>query len=87
MSIRAVADRIVCVRERLETTEGGLIIPDSAETMKKSKKAIVVSAGPACKYVKDGDTILLIREGTEIDHEGTTYTVVRERAEDLIILT
>jgi chaperonin GroES len=83
--IRTVADRVVCIRhEPLDKTEGGIIIPDSFQ--KKDKRATIVSVGPLCKEVQVGDTIVLLRPGTEIEHEGKEYTIVRERGDDFVLL-
>jgi chaperonin GroES len=80
-----LADRIACIRkEALDKTEGGIIIPESFS--KKDNHAKVVAVGPKCEHTKVGDTILLVRAGTEIEVDGVEYTMTRETGDNYIIL-
>lgn len=83
MGMTAIADQVICIREEKEQTESGILIPDSAQ---KQSVAKVVSVGKECKYVKNDDTILLLRPGTKIVHDGKEYEIVRERADYFIII-
>ena len=82
MKIRPLQDRILVKRvDEEETTSGGIIIPDSAK--EKPQKGTVVAVGPGKKdeptTVSVGDTVLYGKySGTELQHEGTDYMIMRE---------
>ncbi len=84
-------NQIVIAPEVEETSAGGLLIPPSAENG-KSKRGQVVAVGPG-NSSKEGDitpikvtvgTKVMVRgyAGTEYEHQGKTYIVIRE--DDLI---
>ena len=87
MALRPLYAKLVVLRkEESDTTEGGIVLPDSAK--KVLDRGTVVKAGPgrqnsAGKYfplsVKDGDTILFEKyAGDEITEDGTTYLILSE---------
>jgi chaperonin GroES len=87
MDIRPLYDRIVVERlEEEETTESGLIIPDSAK--EKPQQGKVVAAGNGKKTedgktipldVKVGDRILFGKySGSDIKLGGNEYLIMRE---------
>ena len=82
VSIKPLADRVLIEPAAAEkTTASGIIIPDSAQ--EKPQKGTVIAAGPGKKdeptIVKVGDTVLYGKySGTELDHEGTDYLMMRE---------
>jgi len=64
-----------------EKTAGGIIIPDTAK--EKPQRGTVLAAGPGKKdepmTVKTGDTVLYGKyAGTEFNHEGQDYLIMRE---------
>ena len=64
-----------------EKTASGIIIPDTAK--EKPMRGTVVAAGPGKKdepmTVKAGDTVLYGKyAGTEVNHEGQDYLIMRE---------
>ena len=81
-SIRPLADRVLVEPAAAEqTTASGIIIPDSAK--EKPQKGTVVAVGPGKKdeptTVQVGDTVLYGKySGTELQHDGTDYMIMRE---------
>lgn len=64
-----------------EKTVGGIIIPDSAK--EKPAKAEVVAVGPGSKdepmSLQVGDVVLYGKyAGTEVEHEGEKYLIMRQ---------
>jgi co-chaperonin GroES (HSP10) len=82
--MRALGDKIICQRLQVSETEGGIILPGTVDN--RDKRAKVICVGPKCETIKAGDIILLVRNGTDIEHEGETYTIVRENGDDCIKL-
>ena len=91
MKLAPLDDRIVVQRlEAEETTEGGIVLPDTAK--EKPQQAKVVAVGPgrmlddgsrAGLDVKVGDTVLIGKyQGTEIIIDGEDYVFLK--AEDLL---
>ena len=85
------------VVQRLEaegTTEGGIVLPDTAK--EKPQKGTVVAVGPGRTLddgsrsgleVKEGDTVLFgTYSGTEITIDGEDYLIMKE-SELLAVLT
>lgn len=81
--LRAIADQIICVRQQKAETEGGIIIPTTSQ---KQNLADVVSVGPECQVAKPGDVIYLLRPGTDLDHDGKTHTLIKEKGDWMIIM-
>lgn len=66
--------------------EGGIIIPDVAQSMPIS--GIVVSVGPECKLLKLGDRVMFSRfAGHTWSHRGGETTVMMRESEILNLLT
>jgi len=87
MDLKPLADRVVVKpSEADEKTEGGIILPDTAQ--EKPQKGEVVAAGPGKKSdsgdtipmeVKKGDTVIYGKySGTEFTFEGVEYLIMRE---------
>jgi len=87
MNIRPLHDRVVVKRlEEEESTQGGIIIPDSAK--EKPQRAEVLAVGPGKKNddgtvvpteVKKGDKVLFGKySGNEITVDGEECLIMRE---------
>ena len=87
MKIRPLNDRVVVRRDDSEDiTEGGIVLPDSAQ--EKPQKGTVIAVGPgslnddgtrAELAVSKGDTVLFGKySGTEIQIDGEEFNVMRE---------
>lgn len=78
MNIKPFADRIL-VRPVAaeEKTVGGIIIPDSAK--EKPAKGEVLAVGGEEMVLRVGDVVLYGKyAGTEIEHEGEKYLIMRQ---------
>ncbi len=87
MNIRPLQDRILVKRiEEEETTEGGIIIPDTAKEKPIEGKVVAVGKGKVSEDgkvrpldVKKGDRILFGKyAGTEVKIEGEEHLIMRE---------
>lgn len=87
MNVRPLQDRLVVRRvESVETTKGGIIIPDSAKERPLEGEVIAVGAGKRLEDgtlvaldVKTGDRILFGKyAGTEIKLDGIEHLILRE---------
>lgn len=82
MNIKPLADRVLInPTPAEEVTMAGIIIPDSAK--EKPLRGEVVAAGTGTKdeemVVKPGDQVLYGKyAGTEIEHEGQKYLIMRQ---------
>lgn len=82
MNIKPLADRVLIKPVAAEEkTIGGIIIPDSAK--EKPAKGEVVSVGTGTKdeqmTLTEGDIVLYGKySGTEIEHEGEKYLIMRQ---------
>jgi chaperonin GroES len=82
VAIKPLADRVIVeVSAAEEKTASGIIIPDTAK--EKPQQGLVVAVGNGKKdeplTVKVGDKILYGKyAGTEINHEGKEYLIMRE---------
>jgi chaperonin GroES len=87
MKIRPLHDRIVVKRvEEEETTQGGIIIPDTAK--EKPQQGLVVAVGNGKLLddgklrpldVSQGDRVLFSKySGTEVQIEGEEHLIMRE---------
>ena len=82
MKFRPLHDRVLVESlESEENTDGGIIIPDTAQ--EKPQKGTVVAVGPGKKdepmTVNVGDTVLYGKySGTEFKYEGGEYLIMRE---------
>ena len=87
MKVKPLHDRVLVKRiEETETTQGGIIIPDSAKEKPQEGKVIAVGAGKRDDKgervpleVKKGDRILFGKyAGTEIKVGGKDQIILRE---------
>jgi chaperonin GroES len=87
MNIRPLYDRIVVKRiEEQETTQRGIIIPDSAKEKPHEGEVLAVGRGKRLEDgklvaldVKSGDRILFAKySGSEIKLNGAEYMIMRE---------
>ena len=87
MAIRPLDDKILVEPlEADERTTGGIVLPDSAK--EKPQQGKVIATGPGAllddgkraePLVKKGDVILYAKYGgTEIEHEGKDYLILKE---------
>ena len=76
--MRPLFDRVLVRRAKVVgETEGGLVIPDAAKILPSAGE--VVSAGPDCKCLGNGDKIFFSQyAGTEIEVEGEKLIILRE---------
>ena len=82
MSIKPLADRVLIEPAPAETkTLGGIIIPDTAKEKPLQGKVIAVGTGTKDEemVLKVGDEVLYGKyAGTEIEHEGNKYLIMRQ---------
>lgn len=82
VNIKPLADRVLVEPVAAEqTTASGIIIPDTAKEKPQKGKIIAVGNGKTDEpmTVKEGDTVLYGKyAGTEINHEGADYLIMRE---------
>ncbi|MGL1862898.1 MAG: co-chaperone GroES [Pseudodesulfovibrio sp.] len=78
MGLKPLSDRVIVKRkEEQEKTAGGIYIPDSAK--EKPQGGEVLAAGPECKTVKAGDSVLFAKyAGSEFAVDGEDLVVMRE---------
>ena len=87
MNVRPLQDRLLVRRvEEVETTKGGIIIPDAAKERPLEGKVLAVGSGKRLDDgtlvkldVKAGDRILFGKyAGTEIKIDGVEHLILRE---------
>ena len=82
MNIKPLADRVLIEPAAAETkTIGGIISPDTAK--EKPLQGTIVAVGNGTKdeemILKEGDKVLYGKyAGTEIEHEGKKYLIMRQ---------
>ena len=82
MNFKPLHDRVLVERvESDQKSAGGIIIPDTAQ--EKPQKGSVIACGKGTKdnpiTVKVGDNILYGKyAGTDLQHEGEDYLIMRE---------
>ena len=82
INIKPLADRVLVEPSEAETkTSSGIIIPDSAK--EKPQKGTVVAVGPGTNEnpitVKAGNSVLYGKyAGTELQHDGEDYLIMKE---------
>ena len=82
MNIKPLADRVLIEPAAAETkTIGGILIPDTAK--EKPLQGTIVAVGNGTKdeemILKEGDKVLYGKyAGTEIEHEGKKYLIMRQ---------
>ncbi|MFO7820269.1 MAG: co-chaperone GroES [Halanaerobacter sp.] len=89
MNIKPLGDRVVIkqVEAEEETTESGIVIPDSAQDEPQEGKVVAVGPGKrldngevAEMQVEEGDTIVYDDyAGTELKRNGEEYLVLSEK--------
>lgn len=95
MKLLPLDDRVVVQRlEAEETTQGGIVLPDTAK--EKPQKGKVVAVGPgrmlddgsrAAPEVSEGDTVLFGKyAGTEVTIDGEEYVILKA-SEVLAVIT
>jgi chaperonin GroES len=87
MKLRPLNDRILVKRlEEVNTTKGGIIIPDSAKEKPAEGKVVAVGSGKRGEdgkriplEIKKNDRVLFGKySGTEVKLEGEEYLILRE---------
>ena len=87
MKIRPLQDRIIVKRiGEEETSEGGIIIPDTAKEKPQEGKVVAVGKGKIRDDgvlqkldIKKGDRVLFGKfAGTEVTLDGTEHVIIRE---------
>jgi chaperonin GroES len=82
VAIKPLADRVIVeVSAAEEKTASGIIIPDTAKEKPQQGTVVAVGAGKKDEplTVKVGDKILYGKyAGTEINHQGKEYLIMRE---------
>ena len=81
MNIKPLADRVLVLPAPAEEKVGGIIIPDTAK--EKPLHGKVVATGNGTKdeemVLKEGDEVLYGKySGTELEHEGVKYLIMRQ---------
>ncbi len=78
MALKPLHDRVIVKRKVEEDrTAGGIYIPDSAK--EKPQGGEILAAGPECKTVKRGDSILFAKyAGSEFSLDGDELVIMRE---------
>lgn len=86
--MKPINDRVVVKPAQAEEkTKGGIIIPDTAK--EKPQKGEIIAVGPGkdgnAMTVKIGDKVLYGKySGTELQHEGHDYLIMRE--DDILVI-
>ncbi len=82
LSLKPLADRVLIEPAAAETTtSSGIIIPDTAKEKPQRGTVVAVGAGTPDNPVtlKVGDQVLYGKyAGTELNHEGTDYLIMKE---------
>ncbi len=87
VKFRPLHDRVLVKRiDEMETTKGGIIIPDTAKEKPQEGEVVAVGSGKRDDEgkvhkleVKAGDRILFGKySGTEVKFDGDEYVVLRE---------
>ena len=81
MNIKPLADRVLVEPAEAEEKVGSIIIPDTAK--EKPLFGTIIAAGEGKKdepmVLKAGDTVLYGKySGTELEHEGKKYLMMRQ---------
>ncbi|MCH7613701.1 MAG: co-chaperone GroES [Candidatus Marinimicrobia bacterium] len=87
LNIKPLADRVVVEAAAAEEkSSGGIILPDTAQEKPQQGTVLAVGPGKASDAgtiikmtVKKGDKVLYGKySGTEVNHEGKEYLIMRE---------
>jgi chaperonin GroES len=87
MKLRPLGDRVILQQQEAEeTTQSGIILPDSAQ--EKPQTAIVIAVGPGREedghkvemQVKTGDKVIYSKySGTEVKFDDEEYIIVSQK--------
>lgn len=85
-SIRPLGNRVIVKRSESQTTQGGILLPDSAQ--EKPREGTVIAVGPGktsdngtttAMTLSEGDTVLFSSyAGTEVTVEGEEFLIMSE---------
>ena len=81
MNIKPLADRVLVLPAEAEEKIGGIIIPDTAKEKPLHGKIVAVGNGTKdeAMVLKEGDNVLYGKySGTELEHEGVKYLIMRQ---------
>lgn len=81
MNIKPLADRVLVLPAEAEEKIGGIIIPDTAKEKPLHGKIMAVGNGTKdeAMVLKEGDNVLYGKySGTELEHEGVKYLIMRQ---------
>lgn len=81
MNIKPLADRVLVLPAEAEEKIGGIIIPDTAKEKPLHGKIMAVGNGTKdeAMVLKEGDSVLYGKySGTELEHEGVKYLIMRQ---------
>lgn len=81
MNIKPLADRVLVLPAEAEEKIGGIIIPDTAKEKPLHGKIVAVGNGTKdeAMVLKEGDSVLYGKySGTELEHEGVKYLIMRQ---------
>ena len=89
MNIKPLGDRVVIkgLESEEETTDAGIVIPDSAKEEPQQGEVVAVGEGRKLEdgelvepQVSEGDKVIYAKyAGDEIEHEGEEYLIVSEK--------
>jgi len=80
LNFNPTRDWIVLPFQQRDTTDSGIMLAGGAEKSMKSNILKVVAAGPECKAIKVGDTVMVhpTSEGLIIDLDEGKFVMVNE---------
>nr|ASN63557.1 co-chaperonin GroES [uncultured virus]ASN63603.1 co-chaperonin GroES [uncultured virus] len=80
IKFQPLRDWVVFNIPNIEKTDSGIIVPDQAKPSMTSNIVEVLAAGPDCKMVKEGDTVLVHPESPAlvINVHSKEYACVNE---------
>lgn len=73
-------DWVVLPMQKRDQTDSGILLAGGAENSMKSNILKVIAAGPECKHVKQGDTVMVhpTSEGLIINLDEGEFVMVNE---------
>jgi len=76
--MRMIGNKLqIALRQRDQVSKGGIVIPERAQRIEEWGE--VVSAGPECKELKEGDLVFVTpTQGTHYRSSGIDYILVEE---------
>jgi co-chaperonin GroES (HSP10) len=75
-----IGDLVALEVHQVSQTSGGVVLPDGVEDPLATPTAKVISIGPDCQWVKEGDTVLVFGDtvGRNVYHDGSKVVMVKE---------